>query len=163
MRGYSRERFAHWRETGRNCDTRDTVLRRDGAQIRLRGCDVVGGRWLSPYDGKTHTDPSEVDIDHVVPLANAWRSGADRWSDERRADFANDLHTPELIAVTAAVNRSKGDQDPAQWKPARRAAWCQYALDWIGVKSHWRLTVTPAEKRALTTMLETCVWATTSS
>jgi Protein of unknown function (DUF1524) len=163
MRGYSRARFPHWLETGDNCDRRDTVLRRDGEQIRLRGCNVVGGRWFSPYDGKQLTRPSKVDVDHVVPLANAWRSGAADWTDERRGEFANDLDSPELLAVSASANRSKGDQDPAQWKPPRRETWCQYAQDWIGVKSHWRLSVTAAEKDALIDMLEICVWPTNKS
>jgi hypothetical protein len=156
MRGYSRARFATWRTTGPNCDVRDSMLRRDGQQVRLRGCNVVGGRWVSVYDGLTVTRPSEVDIDHLVPLANAWRSGADTWTDAERADFANDLDDPELVVATASSNRSKGDQDPSQWKPDRRAAWCVYARDWITVKARWKLTVTRAERDALADMLETC-------
>ncbi|TDC29296.1 HNH endonuclease [Micromonospora sp. 15K316] len=156
MKGYSRARFPHWRDTGTNCDVRDTVLKRDGENIKLSGCNVVGGRWESAYDGRTFTDPSDVDIDHVVPLANAWRSGADEWDDTDRGDFANDTNRPQLIAVSATSNRSKGDQDPSQWKPANRSYWCQYAEDWVTVKHHWRLTVTSAEKTALTDMLEGC-------
>ncbi|MEJ3742238.1 DUF1524 domain-containing protein [Actinomycetes bacterium KLBMP 9797] len=156
MRGYSRERFPHWRDTGRNCDVRDTVLQRDGNEVRLSGCNVVGGRWFSPYDKKTLADPSDVDIDHMVPLANAWRSGANEWKDQQRGDFANDLTRPQLIAASASSNRSKGDQDPSQWKPTNRDYWCTYARDWIAVKHFWRLTVTTAEKSALTDMLGTC-------
>lgn len=156
MRGYSRARFPHWREAGRNCDVRDTVLKRDGDGIRLNGCNVVGGRWVSAYDKRTFTDPSDVDIDHMVPLANAWRSGADKWNDERRGDFANDLTRPQLRAVSATSNRAKGDQDPSQWKPANRAFWCEYAADWIAVKHFWQLRVTVAEKAALSDMLDTC-------
>jgi len=156
MKGYSRERFPHWRDTGTNCDVRDTVLRRDGRNIRLSGCNVVAGRWESAYDGRAFTDPSDVDIDHVVPLANAWRSGADEWDDAKRGDFANDTTRPQLIAVSASSNRAKGDQDPSQWKPANRSYWCQYAENWVTVKHYWRLTVTSAEKAALTEMLEGC-------
>lgn len=156
MRGYSRARFPHWRDTGANCDVRDTVLRRDGTAIKVSGCNVTGGRWTSSYDGKAFTDPSLMDVDHMVPLANAWRSGAATWTDERRGDFANDLDRPQLIAVSASSNRAKGDQDPAQWKPPRRAVWCTYAQDWVAVKYHWQLSVTAAEKEALTDMLETC-------
>ncbi|MFC3503265.1 HNH endonuclease family protein [Micromonospora krabiensis] len=159
MKGYSRARFPHWRDTGTNCDVRDTVLKRDGENIKLSGCNVVGGRWESVYDGRAFTDPSDVDIDHVVPLANAWRSGADEWDDAKRGDFANDTTRPQLIAVSASSNRAKGDQDPSQWKPANRSYWCQYAEHWITVKHHWRLTVTSAEKAALTDMLEGCTWA----
>ncbi len=159
MRGYSRARFPHWRATGANCDVRDAVLRRDGERagpVQLRGCNVVGGRWNSPYDGKTLTNPKDVDIDHMVPLANAWRSGADTWDDKRRGDFANDLTRPQLKAVSLTSNRAKGDQDPAQWKPPDRGYWCQYALDWIAVKHFWRLTVTTAERAALGDMMGAC-------
>ncbi|MGW4157473.1 HNH endonuclease family protein [Micromonospora chersina] len=159
MKGYSRTRFPHWRDTGKNCDVRDSVLQRDGESIKLSGCNVVGGRWESPYDGLDLTDPADVDIDHMVPLANAWRSGADEWDDAKRGDFANDLTRPQLIAVSLRSNRAKGDQDPSQWKPANRSFWCQYAADWVTVKHYWRLTVTSAEKAALTDMLEGCRWA----
>jgi len=156
MKGYSRTRFPHWRDTGKNCDVRDSVLHRDGTGIKLSGCNVVGGQWESRYDGMVLTDPAGVDIDHVVPLANAWRSGADEWDDAKRGDFANDLTRPQLVAVSARSNRAKGDQDPSQWKPANRSYWCQYAADWVTVKHYWRLTVTSAEKAALTDMLEGC-------
>jgi hypothetical protein len=66
-------------------------------------------------------------IDHVVPLAEAWRSGAAAWNADQRERFANDLVDPQLIAVSASSNRSKGDQDPAEWKPPRRVTWCLYS------------------------------------
>lgn len=156
MKGYSRERFPHWRDTGKNCDVRDSILQRDGKDVKLSGCNVVGGRWESVYDGRSFSDPSDVDIDHMVPLANAWRSGADEWDNAKRGDFANDTTRPQLFAVSASSNRAKGDQDPSQWKPANRSYWCKYAEDWVTVKHHWRLTVTSAEKTALTDMLEGC-------
>lgn len=155
-RGYSRDRFPHWRKEGRNCDVRDTVLRRDGTDVELDGCNVVGGRWRSRYDDRVLADPRDVDIDHMVPLANAWRSGADEWDDAKRADFANDLTRPQLFAVSASANRSKGDQDPSQWKPPSRDDWCEYAQDWITVKHFWRLSVTTAEKAALSDMVGMC-------
>ncbi|WP_130405471.1 HNH endonuclease family protein [Micromonospora violae] len=156
MKGYSRDRFPHWRNTGKNCDIRDTILQRDGEDVKLSGCNVVGGRWESVYDGRSFSDPSDVDIDHMVPLANAWRSGADEWDNTKRGDFANDTTRPQLFAVSASSNRAKGDQDPSQWKPANRSYWCKYAQDWVAVKHYWRLTVTSAEKAALTDMLEGC-------
>jgi hypothetical protein len=162
MRGYSRDRFPHWRSAGQNCDVRDQVLQRAGQKVKLSGCNVVGGSWSSLYDKKRLTDPGDVDIDHMVPLANAWRSGADKWDDARRSDFANDLTRPQLFAVSASSNRSKGDQDPSQWKPPNRAAWCQYAEDWVTVKGYWRLSVTTDEKAALTDMLEACPWQSSS-
>ncbi|MEV6492045.1 HNH endonuclease family protein [Actinoplanes sp. NPDC051633] len=156
MRGYDREKFPHWRRTGENCDVRDAVLKRDGRKVKYSGCNVVAGTWKSIYDGRTLDSPTKVDIDHVVPLANAWRSGASAWSDERREDFANDLDHPQLVAVSQTSNRGKGDQDPSQWKPTVRSEWCEYASDWIAVKGYWKLTVTSAEKKSLGQMLEEC-------
>jgi Protein of unknown function (DUF1524) len=156
MAGYSREKFPHWRSTGSNCDVRDSVLKRDGTKVKTSGCNVVAGTWRSVYDGQVLNSPTKVDIDHLVPLANAWRSGASAWTTPERADFANDLDDPQLVAVSASSNRAKGDQDPSTWKPAETSAWCKYAEDWITVKTHWKLTVTLAEKKALTDMLEKC-------
>jgi hypothetical protein len=156
MKGYSREKFPHWRSAGENCDVRDSVLKRDGTKVKLSGCNVVAGTWKSVYDGKTLTSPTQVDIDHVVPLANAWRSGASSWTTKQREDFANDLDDPQLVAVSASSNRSKGDQDPSTWKPSDSSSWCGYAQDWIAVKTHWKLTVTTAEKSALADMLRKC-------
>ncbi|GLY05189.1 MULTISPECIES: HNH endonuclease family protein [Actinoplanes] len=156
MKGYSREKFPHWRSAGKNCDVRDTVLERDGENVKLDGCNVVGGTWKSFYDDKVLDEPLKADIDHMVPLANAWRSGADKWDNDKRGDFANDLERPQLFAVSATSNRSKGDQDPSTWKPPAESSWCVYAKDWITVKSHWELTVTTAEKATLTDMLENC-------
>ncbi len=92
----------------------------------------------------------------MVPLANAWRSGASKWTNEQRGDFANDEERPQLIAVSASQNRAKGDQDPSTWKPSLRDYWCQYAQDWITVKHYWKLSITSAEKEALGDMLATC-------
>ncbi len=159
MSGYSRDRFPHWSEQGDGCNTREYVLKREGTDVSTNtNCKVTSGRWLSAYDNKQFVDPEKLDIDHMVPLANAWRSGANSWTDDKRAQFANDITRPQLKAVSATVNRAKGDQDPAQWKPPYRGYWCQYATDWITVKRYWELRVTQAEKTALAKMLETCPW-----
>jgi Protein of unknown function (DUF1524) len=158
MAGYSRARFPHWIEQGDGCDTRDVVLKRQGQGVvaAAGNCKITSGSWRSPYDGTTYTDPQKLDIDHVVPLADAWRSGARNWTDSQRQDFANDLTRPQLLAVSLTQNRAKGDQDPSQWKPPSHDFWCQYAEDWVAVKYFWKLTVTVAEKSALTDMLGTC-------
>jgi hypothetical protein len=157
MSGYSRAKFPHWRQQGEDCDTRETVLKRDGKDVKTGdNCKVTSGTWVSPYDDKKVTDPGDLDIDHIVPLANAWRTGAWEWTTDQRADFANDLDRPQLLAVTLQTNRSKGDQDPSEWKPPLRSYWCQYAKDWVTVKAHWKLSVTAEEKSALKEMLDTC-------
>ncbi|MEY2966404.1 MAG: hypothetical protein RLY50_454, partial [Actinomycetota bacterium] len=121
------------------------------AQVDPFGCKVIEGDWYSPYDGLTHTDPAELDIDHVVPLKEAWDSGAHSWSAARRRAFANDLSDPRsLIAVTSAVNRSKGDKDPSNWLPPNRADWCRYIADWVAVKARWGLTMDKSEHGRIT-------------
>jgi hypothetical protein len=157
MAGYSREKFPHWIGQGGGCDTRDTVLKRDGKDVKAtKDCKITGGSWYSVYDKKTFTDPGELDIDHTVPLAAAWRSGAKEWTDDKRSEFANDLTRPQLIAVSASSNRAKGDQTPAQWKPSNTAYHCEYAQRWIAVKAFWKLSVTEKEKSVLREMLGTC-------
>lgn len=157
MSGYSRAKFPHWSSQGGGCDTRDVVLKRDGESVLTDAkCKITRGTWFSVYDGKSVSDPQDLDVDHMVPLANAWRTGAKDWTDDKREQFANDLTNPQLLAVTLSTNRSKGDQDPANWKPPRHEYWCVYAQRWVAVKSYWKLSVTADEKAALTDMLGTC-------
>lgn len=157
MDGYSRDAFPHWSAQRGACDTRETVLERDGQGVRTdEECDAVSGTWSSPFDGGRWTDASDVDIDHVVPLAEAWRSGARDWTEQRREGFANDLDRPQLLAVTDNVNQSKGDSAPDEWKPPLKSYWCTYAQNWVTVKYHYKLSVTTSEKRALTGMLDRC-------
>lgn len=109
-----------------------------------------------PYDGATWTAASDLDIDHLVPLAEAWDSGADGWTSTQRQNFANDLTRPQLIAVTDNVNQSKSDQDPAEWMPSRTAYTCTYVRAWVQVKYYYDLSVDSAEKSALTSYLASC-------
>lgn len=154
---YNRDLFPHWITITGTCNTREQVLKRDGTGVTVNSsCAPISGSWYSPYDGATWTNPSDVDIDHMVPLAEAWSSGAWAWSTSRRQTYANDLGGPELWAVTDNVNQSKGDQDPAQWQPPRAAFRCTYARAWIQVKWYYGLSVDSAEKAALSTMLATC-------
>ncbi|MGA9233039.1 MULTISPECIES: HNH endonuclease family protein [unclassified Exiguobacterium] len=157
MTGYSRDLFPHWSSQGSGCDTRQVVLKRD-ADSYVGNCPVTSGSWYSYYDGLTFTNPSDLDIDHVVPLAEAWRSGASSWTTTTRQAFANDLEGPQLIAVSASSNRSKGDQDPSTWQPTRSGASCGYSKMWIHTKSRWGLSLQAAEKTALQTMLNTCYY-----
>ena len=166
--GYSRELFPHWIDADHDgCDTREEVLiaeSRSQAQVDPYGCQVVAGDWYSLYDGLTFTDPAELDIDHMVPLAEAWDSGASAWTTARRQAYANDLDHPQALrAVSAASNRSKGDLDPAQWKPTNGAAWCEYANDWVTVKKAWDLTADQGEIDDLKVMLRTCHGSTPST
>jgi hypothetical protein len=166
MAGYSRDEFPHWasdaasfgwREPDGSCDVRDAALIRDGQGVQIDAdCSITSGTWLDPYTGRTLANSFEVDIDHVVSLANAWRSGASSaaWSTADRGAYAND---PEaLLSTDAGANRAKGDKGPEAWKPPNRDYWCKYARRWIWIKSDWHLTVNPAEKSSLREMLGTC-------
>ncbi|MET8747559.1 DUF1524 domain-containing protein [Streptomyces sp. NPDC004728] len=95
-------------------------------------------------------------MDHVVPLKEAWRSGASEWSTSERRAFANDLTHSQLIAVLYSSNRKKGDKDPGDWKPSLQSYWCTYSRAWISVKASYQLTANPAEAAALSEMLDTC-------
>jgi hypothetical protein len=153
--GYKRTLFRHWTDDDRNgCSAREDVLIAESlspAQVDPFGCKVIEGDWYSPYDGLTHTDPAELDIDHVVPLKEAWDSGAHSWSAARRRAFANDMSDPRsLIAVTSSVNRSKGDKDPTNWMPPNRADWCRYIADWVAIKARWGLTMDQSEHGRIT-------------
>jgi len=155
--GYSRDKFPHWIDQGNSCNTREVVLKRDGTNVQTGSdCAATSGSWFSPYDGETWTATSDVDIDHVVPLADAWRTGASGWTTAQRQAFANDLTDPQLIAVTDNVNQEKGDKSPDQWKPPLTSYWCTYAKMWTAVKYKFKLTINSAEKTALTDMLGRC-------
>lgn len=157
MDGYSRSKFPHWITQHGQCNTREVVLQRDGENVEQDAkCAAVSGTWFSPYDGATWKDAQDIDIDHVVPLAQAWRSGANTWTTTQRQAFANDLSRPQLIAVTDRVNQAKGDKDPAQWLPPLQSYRCTYARMWVSVKYDYKLTVDSAEKAALEGILNGC-------
>ena len=154
---YVRDLFPTWDTISGTCNTRETVLKRDGTGVIVNSaCTATSGTWYSPYDGATWTLGSDLDIDHVVPLKNAWESGAWAWTTTKRESYANDLTDPQLIAVTDNVNESKGDKSPDAWKPPLTSYYCTYARMWVRVKYVWSLTVTSAEKTALTSMLSGC-------
>jgi hypothetical protein len=163
MAGYSREKFPHWSDAQEygwdvqdsSCDVRDAALIRDGEDVQIEeGCDVTSGEWLDPYTGTTYTDPSEIDIDHIVPLANAWRSGASSWDEQKRERYAN---APRVVlSVEDNANQEKGDKGPEAWKPPRREVWCDYAIRWVGIKAEYDLSVNSQEKAELEQMLDTC-------
>lgn len=144
---FSRDAYAHWLDADGDCrDTRQEILARDSqGPVRwdAAGCTVVAGRWTDPYTGDVFTDPGELDIDHLVPLAEAHRSGADRWPAHRRAAFANDAGN--LLAVSASANRSKSDGDPLAWMPPAWSVRCIYTERFVATKARWALTQDPLE------------------
>ncbi|MGA5474237.1 HNH endonuclease family protein [Streptomyces arboris] len=158
--GYERDSFKHWvDEDGDSCSTRAEVLLAEAVTAPEQGarCSLSGGSWLSYYDEVEVTDARKLDIDHMVPLAEAWDSGAHAWTPERREAYANDLGADRsLVAVTAKTNRSKADRDPAQWMPPAESATCTYLVDWTATKLRWALAMDEAEKVALLNLAEPC-------
>ena len=159
---YDRDEWRHWTDEDGDCqDARQETLIAESTQpVVFTGdeqCRVQSGLWIGPYTGTVVTDPSDLDIDHMVPLANAHRSGGHSWSKARKSAFANSLAYPgHLIATTARANRAKGAKGPEEWRPPVTDYWCQYAVDWIEIKRSWDLTATVDEIVALREMAATC-------
>ena len=160
--GYDRALFDHWRDIdGDGCDSRDQVLKRDSIslpQVDPVNCNVIAGDWVSPYDGGKWSNPSDIDIDHVVALKEAWDSGAWAWSAAQRKAFANDTSDSRtLLAVTDSVNQSKSDKDPSNWLPPLQSYTCTYLGNWIAVKVRWGLSMDSSEYGRIKNLLQsTC-------
>ena len=151
------DRAAWGPDTGNDCwSTRTRVLLAESRRPveRVDGCRVVSGLWVGPWGGRTMRTTNRINIDHHVPILIAHLSGGSEWDAERKRDFAND--PLNLHAVDETINRKKSANGPDKWRPPLRAAWCAYAQDWIVVKHKYALSVTRAERRALTRMLRTC-------
>lgn len=150
-----------WSRSG-ECTTRETVLQQQGRGVVVNGkCAPTAGEWTSLYDGVITTDPKELDIDHVVPLAEVARSGPivdgrrqrpGDWPEEQRRAYANDIEG--LIAVTSSSNRSKSDDDPARWLPDQNR--CGYIVSWLHIKTKYQLSVDQAEHDAIASVASTC-------
>src|SRR4051794_10330873 len=157
--GYSRRQFGDGWITTDGCDTRDRILTRDlTAMAYLDDCRVESGILADPYTAArirfTRGGASEVDIDHVVALSDAWQKGAQQWPAAKRVAFAND--PLNLLAVDAHANRSKGDGDAATWLPPNKSIRCAYVARQIAVKRKYELAVTAAEKQAIVRVLGRC-------
>ncbi|MGW0121883.1 HNH endonuclease family protein [Streptomyces sp. NPDC003327] len=160
--GYTRDKFRHWNtglDPADGCNTRAEVLLAEATEAPAvaAGCKLTGGAWVSYYDGQTVLDPAKLDIDHMVPLAEAWDSGASAWDAKRREAYANDQDAAaSLVAVTARTNRSKADQDPREWMPPLPDSHCRYVSEWVATKLRWGLSADQAEADALSVYAEAC-------
>ena len=160
MSGYSRDEFGPaWKDVDHNgCDTRNDILARDLDEVKKRNkCVVIAGHLDDPYTGKQITFAKakafDVQIDHVFPLGLAWKMGADHWTEDKRAQLANDRDN--LLAVWSRPNEQKSDKGPSEWQP-RKAFQCTYAEKFIAVADEYRLEVTRADRGELDDMLGTC-------
>ncbi len=153
--GYERSKFKHWVDAdGDGCSTRFEVLDIE-SETSVTCSNLAGGRWFSYYDRVSWTDSGRIDIDHMVPLAEAWDSGARNWTAAQREAYANDLgDSRSLVGVTDSVNTSKGDKDIAEWLPTYDR--CRYLREFVAVKIRWRLTVNSGEKTAMQNLAAGC-------
>jgi hypothetical protein len=157
--GYERDLFAVWIDADDDgCDTRDEVLLAENLSPTgsdSAGCVPSPGLWRSTYDETDISDQTQLDVDHLVSLKEAWDSGARGWTPERRIAYANDLTDGRtLVAVTAVSNRSKGDRDPSNWIPEGDRAICQFVGDWIAVKARWSMSMDQSEHGRLNNLIE---------
>ncbi|WP_405679957.1 HNH endonuclease family protein [Streptomyces xanthophaeus] len=160
--GYQRTSFRHWNAgdlPSDGCNTRQEVLLAEAVVYPEigPGCTLTGGLWRSYYDDQEVTPAGALDIDHMVPLAEAWDSGASSWTAQRREAYANDQgQASSLVAVTARSNRQKSDQDPAEWLPSSAEALCRYGAEWTATKLRWGLAVDVAERDRLLDIAAGC-------
>jgi Protein of unknown function (DUF1524) len=169
--GYARSLFGRpWTDDvtvlyGHNgCDTRDDILRVDlvgvGVKPGTHNCIVLSGTLRDPYSGTTvffqrgQGTSSQVQVDHVVALLDAWQKGAQQWDAAKRRNFAND--PINLQATTAAMNQQKGAGDAATWLPPNKSYRCTYVSRIVDVKATYGLWVTQAERDAITRILSEC-------
>ena len=156
---YHRKDWPHWIDADGDCQNTRQEMLIASSQIPVefknaRHCTVVSGQWVGVYTGKTFTKPSDVDIDHIVPLAHAHRHGADKWTRDQRRVFANDFEN--LLVVDDAVNQSKGDQARDEWLPPRKEYWCEYGKRWTYIKEKYQLWIGAQEKETLGMLARTC-------
>jgi hypothetical protein len=158
---YDRKLYKHWIDEDKDCqDTRQEVLISESIEPVIlddKGCRVISGRWYDPFTGNTFADPSDLDIDHLVPLKEAHLSGAHSWTEERRRFYANDLSNEDsLIAVSKSANRSKGAKDVALWLPPNKYFHCEYVRRWVAVKETWGLVIDEIEADAIAPIMAKC-------
>ena len=161
---YSASQFPMW-TAAPVCNTRGEVLWTEAVKRpTVTGCNklggtMTGGTWKSPYDGLVVHDATKLTIDHVVPLAEAWFSGASSWDRDTRTRYANDLaYAPSLIAVSKASAAAKGPDDPGTWLPSVASYRCTYLKYWVAVKWRWHLSVDYDEESLLSSKLAACGW-----
>lgn len=157
--GYTRDQFGSGWATVQGCSTRNIILHRDMQDVQVdEKCTVVSGTLDDPYTGEvihfTKEKSSDVQIDHVIALSDAWQKGAQQLSKEERKELAND--PLELLAVSGPQNQAKGDGDAATWLPKNKAFRCEYIARQIAIKLKYTLWVTQAEKDAMQSVLKTC-------
>lgn len=153
---YSRACFPHWIDEDGDCiDTRGEVLQRENtSEAVVKNCKVVAGEWFDVYSGKVYNNPSLLDIDHIIPLKEAWLSGGNGWSESKSTAFANDFEN--LLAVSITPNRQKKEKDPSKWLPPQKEYVCEYIERWVYLKKKYNLKMDSEEKKTIEEIQKKC-------
>ena len=139
------------------CDTRETILKAAGFNSNAKTCKAEqkdGFSYADPYTGKKFNNPSDLDVDHLVPIEYANSHGAAKWNTEQKTAFANDMS--QLVAVDASANRAKGSKGPSGWMPKNKKFTCLYSAKWIDTALKYNLSITAADKKALEKGIQSC-------
>lgn len=168
---YNRDEWKHWDNVTSCWTVREQVLADEaekGSLVLLdskgkktssvkNACKIESGKWKEPYSGKTVTNPSKLDIDHMIPLSYTAKQGGQAWSKDKKREYANNLKFENhLVAVDASANREKSDQGPSTWKPKNKNYHCTYATSWVTIAKNYNLSLPESDKSALRSMLKTC-------
>jgi len=154
---YNRSDFKHWIDEDGDClDTRQEVLYKQSLiPPKIINCKVIQGKWYDPYSNQYYTNPKELDIDHIIPLKEAWESGASKWTDTKREAFANDYEN--LIAVESSLNRQKSSKDPSKWLPPHKEYYCEYITKWVYIKKKYNLEIDIKEQEKIKEIQGNCL------
>lgn len=154
---YNRADYPHWIIQSGKCDTRETILKAAGFNSNAKTCKAEqkdGFSYTDPYTGKKFNNPSDLDVDHLVPIEYANSHGAAKWNTEQKTAFANDMS--QLVAVDASANRAKGSKGPSGWMPKNKKFTCLYSAKWIDTALKYNLSITDADKKALEKGIQSC-------
>jgi hypothetical protein len=156
---YDRSDWPHWSDDDKDCqNTRHELListSKKPVEFKTeKGCNIATGEWFDPYSGNVYFESGELDLDHIVPLKFAHGHGADNWSRERKAMFANDLDN--LILAKASLNRQKGAKGPTEWLPPNFLYRCEYIERFNAVMTKYDLRFIPAEQRIVNRTVKAC-------
>ena len=153
---YSRACFNHWIDADNDClTTRNEILQMQSAiTVKIQNCKVTEGQWFDVYSNKIYSNAGILDIDHIVPLQEAWFSGANKWDEKKSENFANDYEN--LIVTSSSLNRSKGTKDLTQWLPPAKEYVCEYVQRWVYIKTKYNLAIDVPEQITIDKILKDC-------
>ncbi len=148
------------------CTTRDNLLYTENKgnikyKLDKNGnvlCKPISGEWTTSFDNhaKVYTNPTEIEVDHTVPLKHVWDNGGWNWKSWQLKAYANDSTPGHLNLMEKTLNSSKKENSIDTWLPSElNTINCQYSADYAAVKHRWNIPSRDDEfnklKRYLTT------------